>query len=400
MFKSHLGVLLRDSGHGGILKVLSLAARLLFFVLVVPVLFEGELATYVYVSSAALLLAMFLVLGLDEELPRIVAGNIGTARDFRVLFFIGSGLAMFTMAIFMLFANESELLAIVMFSLIVSSGRYLSGLVRGLDAATYERLVNVPWLLFIAAALVFNLRTGLQLIVAMSVCMLVTQWASMWISLSRAGHERAGTAINGIRLTAKSIRAGIPRLVSNFLLLGTVRCAVVLPVWFSMDVDLDQIAIVIAIGEIITQFGLIPVNRTYTRWVKSPPDDIRIWRNALAQSALLVLILSVTSIAGLFVAKWLGWLPPQLTDIHIMVQAIVYNSFVPVFWFLRYLPWALGRDDKRIVVISLALFLFSALVLWVVPYEFWFTFLSVVLVFACLAISWSSRELFVEYRGE
>ena len=80
--RAALGQLVRDSVHGGILKSLALLSRLLFFVLVIPILLPGELAVYVYISSMALIMAIVAIVGLNDELPRVIGGDIRRARGY------------------------------------------------------------------------------------------------------------------------------------------------------------------------------------------------------------------------------------------------------------------------------------------------------------------------------
>lgn len=381
-----------DSVHGGLLKSLALISRIGFFVLVMPILAEGELATYVFIGSTALLAAMVLVLGLDEELPRVVAGDVEIAKNYRGVFVTLSILSL--VALFGMAIHPNKMLSIILFAMVITTGRYLGGLVRGLDAAVFERLINLPWLIFIVVVLALRFNVAYDLIIVMSVSMMTVQaYCFFSLGIHKKSHcEESRTPT--IKLVKSRMVEGIPRLVSNLFFFGTIRGALLWPVWLSVDAELDEIALAIAVGEVVSQFGLIPVNRTYVRWCKNPPTRLSDWRYALIQGAMLSLLLTATSLIGLYVLARLNWLPHQINSLMTVSMALLYYSLVPVFWLFRYLLWSRALSSIWIAGVSLAQFLISGLIVVLVGPDYWFVALSGLLILVCMIIAAQVRTAF------
>ncbi len=386
--------LLADTLHGGLLKVLTLLGRVAFLILVVPTLLDGELATYVFINSSALIISTVATLALKEELPRHIGGDLEKASQYYYWYFVLSIPMVVVLGATFYFPSVTA--AIVLFSSVLSGGRYISGIIRGLDVALYERLQNFPWLLFILVVLLFGQNSAIDLIVAMSACMIAIQWYAL-IRVGAINYLKKHVAHIAFKdLVKLGLSHGVLKLGSNLLLLGFVRGMVLWPVWLMYEMDLDEIAFAIAVGEIISQFGIIPVNRAYSRWCKTLPVHRADWHNAVSSSLAWGAILFVTGLAGLAAASFFGWLPPQVENIWILIQAIALYSLMPSLRLLRYLVWSRGILGIWVVVISLVMFIAQAIIVTAVPQNIWFIVSAGVVLSASVVLALRSKQEFCD----
>ena len=357
-----LGQLTGDSVHGGLLKSIALLSRLLFFILVVPVLLAGELTVYIYINSIALIIAIIAIVGMNDELPRIVSGDAGKARGFfRSSVVLNLAVMLLLLAMFIW---PSVHLGIALFAVATIASRFVGGIVRSVDPAAYERLQNLPWVLFIICAVALQLDNAFDLLIARAASTVLVTWYCLYAIDSQS---RDGARTEPIALTVLFRRAlshGITKLVSNLSLLGISRAPVLLPVWLSMDADLDPVAYAVAVGEIVVQFGLIPANRAYAAWCRQPPTKLRDWYHAITLSLLLAAALAGLSIVILLIANTLRMLPEQAPGNAMLTQAFVLYALVSAFYALRYLVWARGVLEYRVVLLSVGMLAGCAVAIW------------------------------------
>jgi hypothetical protein len=385
--------LVSDSIHGGLLKGLALAARLTFFVVVVPYLLSGELAVYVFVNSTALIAATVLIFGLNEELPRVIEGNYAAAHPYLFWFYSLSALSLTCITLAILFPGT--ITAGLLLSVTLLAGRFLGGIVRSIDAAIHERLQNLPWVLFIGITSLTRPEEGTQLIVTMACCMNAVQWYCLYLTRS---HRTEGIVYKSryplAALWHMALYQGSSRLLSNLFVLGFMRGLVLWPVWIGLGANLDEVAFAIAVGGVVSQFGLIPANRAYARWCRSNPLYRSDWKKAIYSGLVLGLGLAAVCLLGLAVVNWLGLLPPQVQTLPLLIQALVFYSLMPAFRFMRYLAWSRGLLGGWIAGLTGLMFMLTAMIVWYVPVAYWFISAAGVLLLACVLISLRSKEFF------
>jgi len=365
-----IGQLASDSLHGGLLKLLSLAARGMFFLLVIPRLPAGVLSGYMFASSIAVMGATALMLGLDEELPRVIRGSMASARAYIRWFFLLSALAF--VGLLILAAIPSLNLAILVFLLAVAAGRILGGIIRSLDPRINEQIQNLPWVIFIAIVVTFQLDQTVPLIAVMSASMLAVQYVGAYLVLKRDNTSASLEPVSLMALIRHGLEHGWSRLASNLLLSSVMRSAIIWPVWFGYTGNLDQVAFAIAVGEIVAQFGRIPANQAYSRWCRVPPMRRIDWREAIISSLLLSIGLFAVSSAGIVALDLLGWLPKQAENIELQIQALLLSSTIPAFRMVRYLLWSRGILANWIALLSAAMAILAAGVIYLLDASQWF----------------------------
>lgn len=389
-----LSQLTRDSVHGGLLKSFALFSRLLFFVLVVPVLQSGELTVYIYISSIALIIAIIAIVGMNDELPRIISGDAGIARSF---FRSCIGLNVVVMLLLAaMFVWPSVPLGIALFGFATIASRYVGGVVRSVDPAAYERLQNLPWVLFIIGAVALRLDNAFDLLLARAAATVLVTWYCLFALGSQTKDGTKATPIALSTLFRRALSHGTTKLLSNLSLLGISRAPVLLPVWLAVEADLDPVAFAVAVGEIVVQFGLIPANRAYAAWCRQPPVKLRDWYYAITLSLLLAAGLAGLSIVILMIASALQMLPEQAPGNTMLAQALVFYALVSAFYSLRYLIWARGVLERRIVLLSAGMLAGCAVAIVYVDIGVWFAACAAVAFTGFTALAVVSRRYFTK----
>jgi hypothetical protein len=191
-----------------------------------------------------------------------------------------------------------------------------------------------------------------------------------------------------------ALHQGSSRLLSNLFLLGFMRGLVLWPVWIGLAANLDEVAFAIAIGGVVSQFGLIPANRAYSRWCRSNPHHRSDWKKAIYSGLVLGLGLAAVCLLGLAAVNWLGLLPPQVQTLPLLIQALVFFALMPAFRFLRYLAWSRGLLGGWIAALTGVMFIITGAIVWFVPVAYWFISAAFVLALGCILIGLRARPFF------
>lgn len=393
MIYSYIRRIFNDSIHGGVLKSLALVARGLFFFLIVPNLLTGELTIYVFANSTAIIIATILILGLNEELPRLIAGSSGRASKYYFWFYILSLLSILGLGL--VIVSPSTFTVCILFSIVVLAGRFLQGIVRSVDAAFQERLQNIPWILFAPLAGIIRPTNAIELIIIMTICMISVQWYCLLLVRGRGGGAGQNKSHHSLRfLIATGLSSGLSRMFAVLCLTGFMRGLVLWPVWLGVGDDLDQIAFAIAIGGIVSQFGLIPANRAYSRWCRVKPKDHSDWKSAIISSVLLSLGLAAIALLFLFLVNYLELLPPQAESLLILAQALIFFSLEPAFQFVRYLSWSRAVLGGVIATVTLIMFILCAVITGFISMDYWFLSVAIVMLAATIFIGLRVKDFF------
>lgn len=362
--------LARDSLHGSLLKLLSVFARALFFFLVIPRLPAGVLSEYMFISSMAVIGATALMLGLDEELPRVIRGSVAKARAYLRWYSVLNVFGLISLIALAAIASVS--LAVVALLLALAAGKILGGIIRSIDPRINEQIQNLPWVIFIGIVVIFKIDQTIVMIAVMAASLLAIQYLGAYLVLKRDDHSASVTGVALPALIRHGLEHGSSRLASNIFLSTVIRSPIIWPVWFGYSGNLDQIAFAIAIGEIVAQFGRIPANQAYARWCRKPPMLRIDWRGALVSSLVLSVGLFSASSIGILILDYLDWLPQQASNIELQLQALLLSSTIPGFRLMRYLLWSRGLLAKWIAALTAAMALLAAGAIYSLDDNQWF----------------------------
>ena len=385
--------LARDSIHGGALKTLALISRLAFFALIIPALPSGELGTYVYINSVALIASVVLIFGLNDELPRLIRGDPHRARAYLPMNRWLILLALLIVAAMLV--APSVWLGTILFSTTLVAGRFFSGIVRSVDPATHERVQNLPWILFIIVAVGLGLDSAFELILARCALILLLVVYGAWLMRTRAVNGTTTAIATLPALAKRAWEHGVWKLLTNVCLLGLMRGPVLLPVWLGLGTDLDTIAFCVAVGEVIVQFALIPINRAYAAWCREIPTQLHDWNQAILFSVLLSAATALVAIVAAQAAYTLGLMPGQAPEVVAFWPAIVFYALMSGSYSVVYLAWARGILRNYMVLLYAGMFASTTAVVVLMPVEFWFLAFSGVAALGFLAMATRSRKEFL-----
>jgi hypothetical protein len=242
-----------------------------------------------------------------------------------------------------------------------------------------------------------GLNTAFDLTLTMACVMFAMHWVGfLQLHLSRRAEvdDSPKPTIRLRQLLKQGFQGGSAKFLSNLFLLVFLRAPVLLPVWLSIGINLDSFAFAVAVGEVVTQFGQIPVNRAYSRWCVRQPSKISDWKLAVTAALFLWLGLSVLSVVGYTLASVMNFLPPQVASEVVMVSAVAFYASIPSFRLLRYLLWAIDKQGNAIVFLSGFLLLLMAGVVAQLPSEIWFSAAALLSVLALVALGLMSKSCF------
>ncbi|MEL7023427.1 MAG: hypothetical protein AAGL69_06730 [Pseudomonadota bacterium] len=361
--------LLGDVAHGAVLKGLALSARLVFLLTVATGLADGELGSYVYLSSMAALLGRIGGLGLEEQLPLEIRGRRPTAsrwlRTAEILFVLG--LFLFGGALM----SRHPVLLVGALTIAYITTSYLAGALRTIRITGSERLRDLHWILFVAMAILLPARNAEQLILLMILALLSVQ--ALEVVLSRvqrviAEGRRLPSWSNFVDLVKLSWR----KLVAAAAVLAIVRALVLWPEWLRMDIDLDEIAYALLIGEAFWQTLMVLVHRRYAAYCRLDKAELAEGiRSDLSRVGPMVGLYGLLVSAG---AALIGQLDITIAGFNswwLVAQMVGFFTAVSWYLMLRYVVWVIRDFDWRLAGLELVLIVSQAVVVITMPVAYW-----------------------------
>jgi len=198
-----------------------------------------------------------------------------------------------------------------------------------------------------------------------------------------------------LNIFSRAAEVGGFRLVSNLLIYGATRGPVLWAVWLGADVNLDELALAVALGEVVMQFGLIPVHRQYTKWCRDKPEKLVDLRQGAISAAALGSLLAFASLTLCYLLIQTGFAPPQLERPAVLYSALLFFSLLPAFWLIRYLLWARNIFSWELVVGSALIFLLMSAVAIVEDVSLLFLLSSSALLLICVLFLSRARGYFL-----
>jgi hypothetical protein len=212
--------------------------------------------------------------------------------------------------------------------------------------------------------------------------MCAIQWYAFRAISRTEGRANTWELVSLPAIIRRGMRRGISKLGANLFLLGVVRGPIILPVWLGLGGNLDTVAFAVAVGEMIVQFGIIPVNRAYAKWCGRMPIAYQDWSRAVTTCIALVAGLSALSLLALFLLSFVELWPRGIASSNMLSQASVFYSLVVAFYLMRYLVWSRGILEHAVVSLTAVMFIATAAIVYTIDIEFWFLSLTIVTAIA------------------
>ncbi|MCW8138127.1 MAG: hypothetical protein KIT58_04410 [Planctomycetota bacterium] len=205
-----------------------LGARLGQRVELARALAPGEVTRYLLLTTAGTLVGRLLALGLEDELPLLVRGDVAAARRLAWVGFwpLVAGAAAGAAALMVGGAVTTQALTVAAAALVLAGTLVLVGLLRTLSATLYEQVLNAPPVLHLVAAAsapaldaprLVLLGAGAQAVVA------------LWVARQAGLIQLLPTRPNGPGGLGPHLRGGLGKLAANLLLVAQVRALGWLP---------------------------------------------------------------------------------------------------------------------------------------------------------------------------
>ncbi|MBX3467218.1 MAG: hypothetical protein KF878_10020 [Planctomycetes bacterium] len=339
-------------------RFVGLAARLGLLVAVLPGLAPGEVTRYLLLTTAATLLGRLLCLGLDDELPLVVRGDVATARSLhRVsLYPLLGGVALGGAAL-AAGAGSSDALAVVCAALVLAGTLVLIGLLRTLSPALYEWVINAPPVLLLGGAACMPAIDGQGLV-------LLGAGAQALVALGAgvaAGLLQRRPAAPAVALRSR-LSGGVHKLAASLLLIAQVRALGWLPSAVG-DAAADALTYAVLVGEAGLQLANVAVQRHYGAYARgegSPRLAAR--RGATAWAALAA---AAALLVGLPLPA-VSWLDPAAA-----AWALVAAGALAATLEVRYFCWSRGLDARPHLGLQAAWLLVVTLVVVALPAPRW-----------------------------
>lgn len=343
-------------------RAVGLGARLGLLVVVLPALAPGEVTRYLLLTTAATLVGRLLALGLEDELPLLVRGDVAAARG---LAWLGlwpllAGAAAGAAGLLDGGAGGTrQALTVAAAALVLAGTLVLVGLLRTLSATLYEQVLNAPPVLHLVAAAsapaldaprLVLLGAGAQAVVA------------LWVARQAGLIQLLPTRPNGPGGLGPHLRGGLGKLAANLLLVAQVRALGWLPSLVGAAAA-DALSYAVLVGEAGLQLATVAIQRHYGAYARgegSPRLAARrggaAWA-ALAAGAALLVGLPLPAIS---------WLDPPAA-----AWALVAAGALAATLEVRYFCWSRGLDARPHLGLQVAWLLVVTLVVVALPAPRW-----------------------------
>ena len=280
-----------------------------------------------FCTTIALLASRALLLGLDLELPLAIRGDEERAKVYAPGITIGWLATLFAGVWFLCARDLAAATALLTCSLV--SNLFLGGTVRTLLPHSFERLINIPMLLFTAAAIVLQTETAVVLLCLRSI-------AALMVQVPIAVHHNVVVAPSVHRLHAivsalrEAIKSGWRKLISSLSMKSALRGFILWPKAAQSLALSDSIAFAVAVGDAVYQLGMVFANRRYALLSKQDSITANEIRATGGSGLVLSLIIIAAGIIAVYAANAFE-LIPALTTPMILNQAIIFYSLLCLF---------------------------------------------------------------------
>jgi hypothetical protein len=371
-------------GHGALWKIAALASKLGFVLFVLPFLSNGVFADYSVWMTVALVAALVLSLGAIDGLPIIVRGRPIVRNALAPL---GQASLATTALFFLAFLLSGETWVLIV-ALVGCNICYLalSGLLRSTDPHLFEVLTNAPSVAFLLLCLAFATRDLNQLLLAFFVAnFLISCGIAAKIGILRP------VSVRELRYSAKATRwlaiRGNLKSISAILVIADFRTLLTTPGLLRGLPPTDALAVSLTVGEAFWQLGMVVVNRNFAKYCSGRGN-----LNSSVKTALYLLLLT-SSIGLAFMILPL----PSISkfDWPMVGWAVILFAAMAALSELRAYFWARDKKDHIIIGAQIAIVIWQALIVALVPPSYWLPMAAASFIFSTLAFILFLRLRFI-----
>lgn len=382
--------------HGGAWKLAATACKFAFLIYFAPKMLDGEFSLFLFWQSTALLVARAASIGLADELPVRIRGKAEEARQFWPLLLVLQIVSLAGLAI--AWCTESLTIAALALVLVLVPGSILGGVIRTWQPNWYERALNWPWLVFIAALAFGGTGLALQTLHLYATAFFLAQLAVLFAvqpSLGESG-ERSVRRLIPVEI-ASLARHGSLKMLSEFTLLANSRALVLLPVILVGSLQSDRISLSLAVADAVAGLFMVIVNRNYVLYCRSHVKP----RHVLISGSFI--IASMTALGGLalMATNWTSSLLATELKGSDLVWACMLFGAITAYYDARYFYWARGAGARGSIALQLAALAGQTAIIFTVQPALWLPTTACVVTLAVLGFGWVllSRSTEAKERG-
>lgn len=364
----------------------SFSARLLFLLFVLPFLPSGELARYLFITSIAVLCGRILLLGLDSELPLVVRGEVCRARSFFPVIMIGWSSLILIALVGAGYKNGNWFLYASLLGLASAIGLYLGGVIRTISPAGFEKLQNLPWIIFGIATLSGRYSTAENLTVLRVVCLVAAQ-VLIVLMLRVYGKFSVSGMLRLFMQLQRSIGKGWSKLISNLTLIGIMRGFILWPAILPVAPVMDDMAFAVACGEALWQLGMVFAHRRYVHYSLDPGLSSLQGSGAVSSSVVMVIAFICVTLATIGLANVFSVFPKAQSS-WLVSQAAIFYPMLCGYCVLRFLLWSIRRYEWLIISIQVGIIILQGIFIFFMDPIYWMSAsaIAALLGFMVLAI--------------
>ncbi|WP_281648201.1 hypothetical protein [Parendozoicomonas sp. Alg238-R29] len=364
--------------YGYFFKVLSLASKFLFLILIVPQLSDGVFSEYYLVLTYILIFSRLLSFGASENIAIKISGEICKVHDFFCLYvvFISFSVLMFLLSNF--FGGYYIAMALVA---CFCASNVFSGLFRGFAPETYELNINLPWILFFIGALLFDASTHVSLLNILFCSYILTQvlvFLYVKSQLRIVFHIRAISQVG--RIYFEMIPSGSIRQFSIINQIIFIRLPFVLPDTLSLLKLNDSVALGLSIVEGVWQLFMVPVNRRFSKYCNNKVLFYECYKSIISTFVMFLSILPLFYLLTM-VDFFEGYVQiPAFEELYIPVFIL---SSVLLLADIRYWLWSHDRWSSVICFEVAVIVPYALISYFTALYDFKSYMCSSIFLFSC-----------------
>jgi hypothetical protein len=336
----------------------------------------GEFSRFLFWQSAALLVARAAAVGLMDELPVRVRGQLEEGLKFRPLILVLQLASLAAIALTW-FSNSVAAAGLVLVPILVT-GAIFEGVIRTFKPAWFERALNWPWVLFLLFLLVGGAETAVQTLHLYAAALFVSQ-VIVSMSLRPVAEQPGHTRMLPADMLSL-IRNGSVKMLSDFTLLGNLRAPVMLPVLLTGVLQSDRVSFALAIADAVSSLLMVIVNRNYVLYCKSDVQPRSVLITIIVIMFAMTIAGATANAAG---ALWPSLLPDDIRPVDLLWTCLFFGA-ITAYQDARYYFWARGQGVKTSIVMQLVALTVQAGIVGLLPPTYWLPAIAVAFMSAVL----------------
>jgi hypothetical protein len=383
--RRYLGSVYEEVRHGARLKVLAIGSRGIFLLFVASRLAPGELTDYVFLSSIAILGARLLCFGLEEQLPLVISGNpqkaarLNPAINLLLVMEIALSLALSTRPTDVVLATALLMICYTTTSLMV-------GILRTVRIVGAERLRDLHWIVFVTILLAPFAWTAVDMLALLSASLITVQLLEVVLNRHKELRAEASLRDAAVRLLTYA-KISWRKVLAAASILAIVRGIILWPKALGFDIELDNVAYALLLGEAFMQTAMILVYRRHAAYCSDRSNPTAMFRNGVI-TAVAITGYSLLAASTALLLSFLGVSLAGFSAWGEVALMIIFFGSLASYVLFRYIVWVIRDFDWALAGLEMLWFASQGVIILYLPASSWTpTLAAISLLFVLAAAS-------------